>query len=230
MQACTAIRLALLGVVFTLACGCDRQAGVPVVTSEALPSPDDAHLPFAREAQKDGISPTSSVIPPGAQLPAGTPVTVRLRAPLSSATARAKDRFEGVLDEPIIVNERVLAKRGSVVTGRVLEVRSKARSHGPGYLRLALSTILIDGKPVTVRTSSSFLKGAGSGHRRVPQSGNEGAFVGAAASGTGPLLGNAVATGNPVAIPVPTPAARDIIIGQERPLTFRLIEPLPLNP
>lgn len=107
MQASGAIRLALLGLGFVTAVGCDRQSTVPVVTSEALSSLDDARLPFDREAQKDGISPTSSVIPPGAQLPAGTPLTIRLRTPLSSATANAKDKFEAVLDEPIIVNERV---------------------------------------------------------------------------------------------------------------------------
>ena len=165
MQASTAIRLALLGLGLATALGCDHQAGVPVVTSEPLSSTDDAHLPFDREAQKDGISPTSSVIPPGAQLPAGTPVTIRLRTPLSSATASAKDKFEGVLDDPIIVNERVLAKRGTVVTGKVLGARPRTPLQSPGYLRLVLSTILIDGKPVAVRTTSNFLKGAG--RRRV---------------------------------------------------------------
>ena len=227
MRACTAIRLALLGLGLATALGCDHQAGVPAVTSEALSSPDEAHLPFDREAQKDGISPTSSVIPPGAQLPAGTPVTIRLRTPLSSATAKAKDKFEAVLEEPIIVNDRVLAKRGTVVTGKVIEARPRTRSQGPGYLRLALSTILIDGKPVAVRASSNFLKGAG--RRRATLPGNEGAFMGTAASGAGPLLGNAVAMGNSVATP-PLAPARDITIDQERTLTFRLIEPLPLNP
>jgi hypothetical protein len=228
MQASGAIRLALLGLGLVMAVGCDRQATVPVVTSEALSSPDDARLPFDREAQKDGISPTSSVIPPGAQLPAGTPITVRLRSPLSSATAKSNDKFEGVLDEPIIVNERVLAKRGTVVTGRVIEARSRDRSQGPGYVRLALSAIVIDGKRAAVRTSSNFLKGAGPARRHVMQPGNEGEFLGAAASGGGPVIGNAVVVGNPS--PTAQLRARDVTIGQDRTLTFRLIEPLPLNP
>jgi len=229
MQASGAIRLALLGLGFVTAVGCDRQSTVPVVTSEALSSPDEARLPFDREAQKDGISPTSSVIPPGAQLPAGTPITVRLRSPLSSATANAKDKFEAVLDEPIIVNERVLAKRGTVVTGRVIEARSRARSQGPGYVRLALSAIMIDGKPTTVRTSSNFLKGAGPGRRRAMPPGSEGELMGAAASGNEPTLGNAVVVGNSSGS-APLSSPRDVTIGQERTLTFRLIEPLPLNP
>ena len=229
MQASRAIRLALLGLGFVTFVGCDRQSTVPVVTSEALSSPDEARLPFDREAQKDGISPTSSVIPPGAQLPAGTPITVRLRSPLSSATANAKDKFEAVLDEPIIVNERVLAKRGTVVTGRVIEARSRARSQGPGYVRLALSAIMIEGKPTTVRTSSNFLKGAGPGRRRAMPAGSEGELMGAAASGNEPTLGNAVVVGNPSGS-ARLSSPRDVTIGQDRTLTFRLIEPLPLNP
>src|SRR5437588_11895741 len=80
MQASRAIRLALLGLGFVTAVGCDRQSTVPVVTSEALSSPDEARLPFDREAHQDGISPTSYVIPLGAQQPAGPPITVRLRS------------------------------------------------------------------------------------------------------------------------------------------------------
>ena len=228
MQATGAIRLALLGLGLATALGCDRSSTVPVVTSEALSSPEDSRLPFDRAAQKEGISPTSSVIPPGAQLPAGTPITVRLRTPLSSATAKSKDKFEAVLEEPIIVNERVLAKRGTVVTGRVIEARSRARSQGPGYLRLALSGIVMDDKPAAVRTSSNFLKGVGPVRRRMPP-GSEGELMGAAASGGGPLLGNAVAVGNPSAT-APFTRPRDVTIGPERTLTFRLIEPLPLNP
>jgi hypothetical protein len=60
------------------------------------------------------------------------------------------------------------------------------------------------------------------------QPGNEGEFLGAAASGGGPVIGNAVVVGNPS--PTAQLRARDVTIGQDRTLTFRLIEPLPLNP
>lgn len=228
MKASRVISLAALGLGLTIALGCDRQSSVPVVASEALSTPDDARLPFDREAQKDGISPTSSVIPPGAQLPAGTPVTIRLTSPLSSVSAVSHDKFEAVLDEPIIVNERVLAERGTKVTGRVIEARSMRQTQAPGYLRLALSSILIDGRPAAVRTSSDFLKGAGSSRRHpaIP-TGSDGALIGAAATGKGPALGNAIAAESP-AVPLASP--RDVTLGEGRRLTFRLIEPLPLRP
>lgn len=53
--------------------------------------------------------------------------------------------------------------------------------------------------------------------------------MGTADSGNGPVLGNAVIVGNSSAS-APSSRPRDITIGQERTLTFRLIEPLPLNP
>jgi len=230
MKASSVIRLATLGLALAVAFGCDHQSSVPVAATEALSAPDEARLPFDREAQKDGISPTSSVIPPGAQLPPGTPITIRLQSALSSATATSDDKFEAVLDEPIIVNGRVLAERGTAVKGRVVEARSVAQMQSPGYLRLALVSILINRKSAVLRTSSTFLKGAGPGrrHATVPM-GSEPSLVGAAANGKGPLLGNALADDSiPAASLIARP--RDVTVGPERRLTFRLVEPLPLNP
>jgi hypothetical protein len=232
MKASRAIRLATLGLALAVAFGCDHQSSVPVAATEALSAPDEARLPFDREAQKDGISPTSSVIPPGAQLPAGTPITIRLQNALSSRTATSDDKFEAVLDEPIIMNRQVLAERGAAVTGRVIEARAVAQMQSPGYLRLALVSIFLNGKSAVLRTSSTFLKGPGPGpgrrHATVPM-GSEPSLMGAAANGKGPLLGNALAADSmPAGSLITRP--RDVTVGPERRLTFRLVEPLPLNP
>lgn len=230
MKASSVIRFATLGLALAVAFGCDHQSSVPVAATEALSAPDEARLPFDREAQKDGISPTSSVIPPGAQLPPGTPITIRLQSALSSGTATSDDKFEAVLDEPIIVNGQVLAERGTAVKGRVVEARSVAQMQSPGYLRLALVSILINGKSAVLRTSSTFLKGASPGRRRatVPM-GSEPSLVGAVANGKGSLLSNALAADSiPAASLITRP--RDVMVGPERRLTFRLVEPLPLNP
>jgi hypothetical protein len=59
--------------------------------------------------------------------------------------------------------------------------------------------------------------------------GSEPSLVGAAANGKGPLLGNALADDSiPAASLIARP--RDVTVGPERRLTFRLVEPLPLNP
>lgn len=230
MQAPRVAGLAMLALGLSMALACGRQSPVPVAASETMQAPDDARLPFDREAQADGISPTSSVIPPSAQVPAGTPIVIRVGTKLSSARARSNDKFKAELDEPIVVNEQVVAERGTEVTGRVVDARSMAQLHSPGYLRLTLSSIRIEGTPAFVRTSTAFLKGDGSGRRNmVVPVGGEGALLGAVASNKAPLIGSAmVADGAPVPSLVTRP--REAMVGPDRRLTFRLIEPLPLHP
>ncbi|HST10421.1 MAG TPA: hypothetical protein VLL05_08580, partial [Terriglobales bacterium] len=158
MRASQGVRLAALTLGIAMAVGCGHQSAVPIVASGAIAPPDSAQLPFDREAQSGGISPTSSVVPPGAQLPSGTAIVIRLRKPLSSARVHPNDSFAGLLDEPIIVNDRVLAEPGSLVMGRVVEANSTSQVRAPGYMRLTLSSISIDGRNARVRTSSNFFK------------------------------------------------------------------------
>src|SRR5215470_20182057 len=140
MKASGVVRIAVLGLGLATTLGCNHQSDVPVIASEMHRASSGSGLPFDREAQPDGISPTSFVIPPGAHLPAGTPITVRLKSAVSSATAVSKDTFEAVMDEPILVNGEIVVPRGTLVTGRVVEARPLIRMQAPGYLRLALSS------------------------------------------------------------------------------------------
>jgi hypothetical protein len=230
MKALRGAGLAALTLGIAIAMGCGHQSAVPVVASGAISPPDGSRLPFDREAQSGGISPTSSVVPPGAQLPSGTAIVIHLRKPLSSARVHPNDSFAGVLDEPIIVNDRIFAEPGSLVTGRVVEASSTSRVRAPGFMRLTLSSISIDGKVARVRTSSAFFKGASPQWHATPMAtNNEGTLVGAVASGKGPVLGNATVAQNDQE-PSPDLTFRDAAIGPERQLRFRLIDPLPIRP
>jgi hypothetical protein len=230
MKAWEGIRLGTLGLALAAAVGCDYQSTVPVVASDGRTSANGERLPFDREGRQDGISPTSSVIPPGAQIPAGTPVTIRLKSAVSSATAVSNDEFEAVLEEPIIVNEQVVVERGTLVEGRVLDARARRQMRTPGYLRLALSSIAVQGKRTPLRTSSAFLKGAGSGRKHMPiPGGTDGTLIGAVSGGKTPMLGNAMVVDGP-ATPSVISTPRDVTVDPERRLTFRLLEAIPLHP
>src|SRR5215469_2486340 len=152
--------IAALACCLVVATACDRRTSVSPTEAGAGSPPQDGQLPFERAAQKTGISPTSSVIPPGANLPVGTAITIRLKTGISSASERTGDRFLGLLEEPIVVNGETIAPVGGVVIGRVLESRRAARSQSPGYLRLVLTSVPILGKNILVQTSSSFVKGS----------------------------------------------------------------------
>lgn len=227
MTASQGVRLAALTLGLAVGVACGHQSSVPVVASGAV-TPESAQLPFDRAAQDGGISPTSSVVPPGAQVPSGTAFTVHLKKSLSSARAHSNDTFAAVLEEPVLVNNRVLAETGAVVTGRVVEAKPTNPVRAPGYMRLTLTSVSIDGKPVRVRTSSTFLKGSGPRRRLVPlPTDSEGAMLGADAENKGLLVDNAMVDSDE---DPPVTLYREAIVGTDRRLRFRLIEPLPIHP
>ena len=226
MRGKSAIQVLVVGLLVTAGCG--HQVSVP---SSSTPPRDSPDLPFAQSTQLGGISPSSAVIPPGARVPAGTPVTVHLNSAISSATTHAGETFDAVLDEPIIVNGQVVAERGATVTGRVMEAKAARLAKAPGYLRLTLDTISVNGQALRAVTSSTFAKGVSVRKRGVALAGNESGrsvLLGTAvpASGLSPM-GNTAAVGGKgrgAALP-----AKEVTMGPERRLTFRLTEPIPLH-
>ena len=223
-----AVRVAVAGgVVFAVACS--RQATVSPVDAGVVPAKQEADLPFERTAQKTGISPTSSVIPSGANIPIGTAISVRLKYALSSARQRTGDRFEALLDEPLVLNGETLLQPGTVVTGRVIEARRASHSKSPGYLRLALTALPILGKVELVQTSSAFLKGASV--PRIDLSHAHLAGGGGAQLTPGAYSDESTATGIMSAADarlIAEPTAKDVLVGTDHRLTFRLTEPVAL--
>ena len=230
MRVLQGIGLAALTLEMVIGLGCGHQSSVPVVAAGALTPPNTSGLPFDRAAQSGGISPTNSVIPPGAQVPSGTPIVVRLRKPLSSAKVHPNETFTAVLEEPVIINDQVVAEQGASVTGRIVEAKSTRQASSPGYMRLTLSSISIDGKPARIRTSSSFFKGVTPKRRVAPlPTESEGMLIGAAA--TSKLTAQDDATDEEDGEePLAEVALREAMVSPERRLRFRLIEPLPIRP
>src|SRR5512142_530034 len=73
-------------------------------TAEAAPDTKVAaggeqQMPFAAN---DGRPAQASLVPAALNVPAGTPISVRLQSSVSSASARSGDHFEAVLDEPLV--------------------------------------------------------------------------------------------------------------------------------
>jgi len=222
------VRLALASIAcltFAGMTGCSRQLPVPASGETA----GSAHLPFDRVSNGGGISPTAGFAIDG--LPAGTEIIVRLQAALSSADSRVGDSFAAVVDEPVIVAGKIVVPQGATVTGKVMAARASRSLRQPGYLRVTLTSMVMNGKAVPLRTSSIFAKGgsyAKRGARAMKTSGendNGGPAQSAADSTNGGALPN-----EPGSSPsLLGPGQRDVRFSTGRRLTFRLAQPLHLE-
>jgi hypothetical protein len=146
------VSCALMAATLLLSTACSRQLGASGLTEDSKRS----QLPFDRVSDAGGISPTDGV--EGDEIPAGTQLNIRLQLPLSSASARVGESFSAVLDAPVIVAEKTVVPRGTLVTGSVMATKA-SELHDPGYLRLTLISMVVNGKTIPLRTSSIFAKG-----------------------------------------------------------------------
>jgi hypothetical protein len=131
------------------------------------------------------------------------------------------------LDEPIVIEGRTVAARGAAVTGRVLAAKASGRLHDPGYLRIALVSLKVGGKPVSVATSSIFAKGGAHQNRNLAMMGGgagTGALVGGlAGGGKGALIGTGAGAAAGTGAAYAT-GKKEVSLGEERRLTFRLAQ------
>jgi hypothetical protein len=97
-------------------------------------------------------------VPSATRIPEGTAITVSLERSLSSASAHPTDNFTAVLDDPIVVDGQPFVAVGTPFTGHVLDARSGKSLRDPGYLRIALTGLSINGKQFPIATSSLFAK------------------------------------------------------------------------
>jgi hypothetical protein len=208
---------------FTVACG--KETGFP--GDDSASAENSQKLPFDREAQSSGISPTHSLVPTMSRLPEGTPITIHLQDAVSSASSKTGDSFLGTIDDPIVLAGQTAIPRGTGVTGKVLAAKVSGSLHDPGYLRIALVSLNLDGKPVAIETSSIFAKGGSHEKRNLGMIGGgtgAGALIGGlAGGGKGALIGSVVGAAGGTGAAYVT-GKKEVSFDAERRLTFRLAQ------
>src|ERR1700694_573562 len=108
------------------------------------------------DAAPPAFDPAQSNRPPMGSLtvPPGTLLTVRITQPLSSDHNQRGDGFTAVLQQPLVVDALVVARRGQTVVGTVTEAMKAGRAKGVSHLGIELGQLtLVDGQQVAVKTN-----------------------------------------------------------------------------
>jgi hypothetical protein len=135
------------------------------------------------------------------------------------------ERFDAVMDEPIVADNRTVIPVGAAVTGRVVVARRSGRLHHPGKLALTLDSVLINNQEIPLRTSHIIARGGSHKKRNLGWIGGGtggGAIIGAlAAGGKGALIGSGIGAvaGTTTAF---VTGRKDVGFSTERRLRFRL--------
>jgi hypothetical protein len=164
-------------------------------------------------------------------LPAGTRLIIRMVDDVDSDHNRVGDRFAAMLDQPLYVNQTLVAPRGTSVYGRLEEEKQTRQLTGKAQLRLSLNGIVVNGQHYVLSTGDYELSGKSRSSNTVTKAGGgvaAGAPVGAVA-GDGKVVAPGAGVGNGAGIATPLATKGDQIhVPSETLLEFSLDQPVTL--
>lgn len=171
--------------------------------------------------------------PQGVVIPAGTDIDVRLSTGLNSADNQAGDTFDGTLESPLVVGDRVAVPKGADVKGKVTKAVKSGRLKERAELWVTLTEISAKGKAYEVATGATGHKEGSKTTRNIifigGGSGAGAAIGGAAGGGKGAGIGAAIGAGAGVAAAMLT-GKRDVKFPPETVLRFQLEQDLRVQP
>jgi len=165
-------------------------------------------------------------------VPEATELHVTLDQGLASDQSRPGDHFEATVSQPVTIGDKTVIPQGAHVDGLVVDARPSGRLMGRARLQLALDSIDVNGKSYELHTNTS--QRAGGNHKKrnwawIGGGGGGGALIGAlAGGGEGALIGGAVGASAGTTAAYMT-GKKDIHLGPETPLTFRLVQPITID-
>lgn len=166
-------------------------------------------------------------------IPAGTDMDVRLSTGLNSADNQAGDVFDGTLESPIVLGDRVAVPKGADVKGKVTKAVKSGRLKERAELWVTLTEISAKGKAYEVATSTTGHKEGSKAARNIifigGGSGAGAAIGGATGGGKGAGIGAAIGAGAGVATAMLT-GKRDVKFPPETVLRFQLEQDLRVQP
>jgi hypothetical protein len=231
------IRYLMIAGVLTLI-GCRNSANSPdsntSTSGNAAPAADtNSNATQNSAAQKASDSTLAHPFTPKPiVVAAGTELVVTADQAVSSKDNNSGDHFEASLAEPVIVGDRVVIPKGARATGTVTDAKSAGRFKGNAAISVTLSSLKVSGEEYKLQTTEVTEATKGRGKRTAEGAGGGavvGALIGAlAGGGKGAAIGAGAGAGAGTAGTAMT-GKRDITIGAETRLRFKLKDPLEIR-
>jgi len=183
------------------------------------------------QSRQEGKAAVSKVrrIPQTAVIPSGTRLEIRLSESLSSAQNQSGDTFESTLDKDLEVDGRIVAARGSIITGKLSSVHRSGRTKGLAAMSMRLTELLTDDNSYSIRTETLAFEAESTKKKDAVKIGvgpGIGAVVGAiAGGGKGSAIGAAIGGGAGTATVLAT-RGEELEFAAEQLLHFILAEDL----
>ncbi|HEY4085016.1 MAG TPA: hypothetical protein VGM43_03720 [Bryobacteraceae bacterium] len=163
--------------------------------------------------------------PHGANIPADTEITIRMVDSVNSETSRLGQTFMASLDEPIVVDEKVIVPRGADIMTKLVDNEEAGKLQGRTVQTLALVSMNVNGQWMDLSSNDVRTESSSQGSKTAKLAGGGailGAILGGIAGGgkgaaIGTVSGAAVGTGAAVAT-----SGQKVVIPSETRLTFRL--------
>ncbi|HEU4938923.1 MAG TPA: hypothetical protein VFT39_20885 [Vicinamibacterales bacterium] len=144
-------------------------------------------------------APAAAAAPPKPrpiQVPAGTPLNVRLTQGIDVDASQAGQTFKAIVDDPVMMNGSIVIPRGASATVQAAKVEQSGKMKGSDKITLKLNSIAFGGMSYPVVSEYVETKGKGEGKktaRKVGGGAGLGAIVGGiAGGGQGAAIGAAV--------------------------------------
>jgi hypothetical protein len=177
--------------------------------------------------------PAAPAAPAAIELPAGTNIRVRLDQDLGSKISQTGDSFSATVSDDVVVNGTTAIARGSRADGTVIDAKPLGKFKGGAVLAIKLERVTTAYGSYPVSTSSVQHAEKGKGKRTAVFAGGGaglGALIGGlAGGGKGALIGGLAGAGAGTAGGAMT-GNKQIVLPAETLLTFKLEQPVHIQP
>ena len=163
------------------------------------------------------------------EVPAGTPLVIRLIDDVDSERDTVGQTFRASVDEPVVLNGETVIPRNADVEVKLVNDQQAGRLSGRTELTLDVVSVTVNGRNVPVSTAEVVQQGDSRTRQTATRTGGGaalGAIIGAiAGGGKGAAIGavTGAAAGGAVQVMTKGPKVR---IPSEARLTFTLVNPL----